>query len=79
VPDGLDVLVRHGPLRGRSDVERFGCASLPRKLWRLSRRPRVHVYGHMHGGYGTEWLGFYGLQRGLLRLISGEVGIWAWM
>jgi Icc-related predicted phosphoesterase len=50
VPAGIDVLVTHGPPRGIGD-EGFGCEDLRRELGRI--RPRLHVFGHVHDGYGT--------------------------
>ncbi|KAJ5782255.1 hypothetical protein N7457_004029 [Penicillium paradoxum] len=60
VPDGIDVLVTHGPPRGHLDLLRFGCVHLLGELWRV--RPRLHVFGHIHEGAGTEWISFDGLQ-----------------
>jgi predicted phosphohydrolase len=54
IPAGIDVLVTHGPPEkildrtiGREDV---GCGDLLRELERV--RPRLHVFGHIHEGYG---------------------------
>ena len=52
----VDVLVSHGPPRYRLDRtepgENVGC----KHLWRAVRRcrPRVHVFGHVHAGFGAE-------------------------
>lgn len=60
IPDSgqVDVLITHGPpygicdqsLPGRS--EHFGCSDLARQI-EISQ-PLVHVFGHIHGGYGTH-------------------------
>ena len=46
----------HGPPLGRGDVtkgNRVGCVSLMREV--QSRvRPRLHVFGHIHEGYGVS-------------------------
>lgn len=57
VPAGVDVLVTHGPPRGildrvLPDGQAVGCPHLGRMIER--RRPRVHVFGHIHEGYGRE-------------------------
>lgn len=61
IPDGVDVLVTHGPPLGHLDPApedasvRIGCPDLLGALHRV--RPRLHVFGHIHGGYGTARLG----------------------
>lgn len=60
IPDKVDILVTHAPpagtplarlLSGR-DV---GCARLRERV--LAVQPKVHIFGHIHEGYGTErWL-----------------------
>lgn len=54
IPAGLDVLVTHGPPAGHGDrVLRgpdVGCEDLLEAVRRTG--PRVHVFGHIHEGYG---------------------------
>lgn len=54
VPDGTDILLTHGPPAGIRDRtaggDDAGCADLLRELDRI--RPRLHVFGHIHEGYG---------------------------
>lgn len=55
IPDGIDVLITHGPPMGVMDrclpnSEYLGCAELSRAVVRV--RPKVHVFGHIHPGYG---------------------------
>lgn len=55
IPEGLDVLITHGPPRGILDTsirggEHCGCDDLLELV--KFRKPRVHVFGHIHGGYG---------------------------
>jgi predicted phosphohydrolase len=56
VPAGVDVLVTHGPPMGMLDVtsagEAVGCEELEKAMERI--RPRVHVFGHIHEGYGSK-------------------------
>ncbi len=70
IPPGTDVLVTHGPPHGIGDrvngpVPRMlgalisggrhvGCEELRAAVLRL--RPRLHVFGHIHEGYGTQSL-----------------------
>lgn len=58
VPDypGVDLMLTHGPPLGVLDAvvrggERVGCESLMNAVRRA--RPRLHVFGHIHEGYGA--------------------------
>lgn len=52
---GTDVLITHGPAQGHGDLtargERAGCQDLLDAVRRV--RPRLHVCGHIHEGYGA--------------------------
>lgn len=56
IPEGLDVLVTHGPPRGVGDMTlrgaTAGCDALRARVVRV--RPRLHVFGHIHEGSGTH-------------------------
>ncbi|MFO0983590.1 MAG: metallophosphatase domain-containing protein [Planctomycetota bacterium] len=56
IPDGVDVLMTHGPPHGIQDRvqdgELVGCADLRAALARV--RPRLHVFGHIHEAYGQQ-------------------------
>src|SRR5579863_4162194 len=56
MPNGIDILITHSPPVGILDVE-YGTqvhAGDPEFLKAAIRvRPRLHVFGHIHGGYGT--------------------------
>lgn len=56
IPDGVDVLITHGPPNGRGDLtanlERAGSTPLRAAVTRA--RPRLHVYGHIHEGHGKR-------------------------
>jgi Icc-related predicted phosphoesterase len=59
IPDGIDILVTHGPPKGILDrVHRggeVGCEELREALRRI--RPRLHVFGHIHEAYGQLHVG----------------------
>jgi len=57
IPEGLDVLITHGPAHGVQDQispvlggEHLGCEELMAAVNRV--KPKIHVFGHIHGGYG---------------------------
>jgi Icc-related predicted phosphoesterase len=56
ISEGLDILITHGPPLGILDhgplsERREGCPQLLEAVFQA--RPRVHVFGHVHHGYGT--------------------------
>jgi len=57
VPDDVDVLVTHGPPKWHLDVAAnggLGCEHELRECWRV--KPTLHVFGHVHSGYGMEYI-----------------------
>jgi predicted phosphohydrolase len=57
IPDGLDILITHGPPINIHDQisphlgsEHLGCEELLKAV--EQKKPKIHVYGHIHGGYG---------------------------
>jgi Icc-related predicted phosphoesterase len=57
IPAETDVLVTHGPPFGILDKEsilatHMGCERLTKAVLGIS--PLLHVFGHVHGGYGRE-------------------------
>ena len=59
IPEGIDVLLLHGPPRGAGDMtinqERIGSPSLGKRIEAV--QPRLVVCGHNHGGYGRYMIG----------------------
>lgn len=55
IPEGLDILVTHGPPLAIRDRTLYGELAGDRLLWeRIEQvKPRLHVFGHVHGEYGT--------------------------
>jgi len=56
IPEGIDILVTHGPPKGHGGTtlsgEDVGCPKLLDAIKRT--KPLVHVSGHIHEGYGVE-------------------------
>lgn len=73
IPGNVDILVTHGPPRAHLDLN-FGCVHLLDELWRV--RPRLHIFGHVHEGAGTEWLRFDALQKTYEDIIVSGGGFW---
>lgn len=55
IPEDTDVLITHCPPYGYGDKlendVRVGCKDLLATIKRIE--PKVHIYGHIHNGYGT--------------------------
>ena len=56
IPADTDIVVTHGPPYGILDrepgsIHRQGCTELRLAVMRL--QPRLHVFGHVHSGYGV--------------------------
>jgi Icc-related predicted phosphoesterase len=55
IPEGVDILITHGPpnkILDRTPQGDFaGCEELRRKVEEI--RPKAHIFGHIHCGYGT--------------------------
>lgn len=73
LPPDIDILVTHTPPKSHLDLG-FGCRSLLRELWRLPKKPCLHVFGHLHGGHGQQTALFDGCQRQYERLIDENQG-----
>jgi Icc-related predicted phosphoesterase len=59
IPDDTDVLITHGPLWGILDSSEVtngsvGCEDLHDAVFDRVQ-PKVHVFGHIHGGYGHKF------------------------
>jgi hypothetical protein len=46
------------------------------ELWRLKRRPVLHVFGHAHEGYGVENATFDSAQRAYDNVMMSKGGFW---
>jgi predicted phosphodiesterase len=74
VPNGTDILVTHGPPRAHLDLLKLGCPHLLSEVWRV--RPALHIFGHVHEGYGQEWLYYDGVQAAFERMAVAGGGLW---
>lgn len=54
IPDGIDILLSHGPMRGKGDTVRgagpVGCPGMLDVVAQV--KPKVFVCGHIHEGFG---------------------------
>lgn len=73
VPEGIDVLITHGPPIAHLDLLKLGCGHLLQTLWRV--QPRLHVFGHVHEGAGTEWVSFDKIQLAYETTIVARGGV----
>ncbi|KAJ4376238.1 hypothetical protein N0V83_001521 [Neocucurbitaria cava] len=74
IPADTDILITHGPPKGHLDAGHLGCKYLLDEIWR--KKPRLHVFGHVHDGYGIEWVQFDKLQRAYENIIDAGGGLW---
>ncbi|KAL6718336.1 hypothetical protein ACLMJK_004425 [Lecanora helva] len=75
VPRDTDVLVTHTPPRHHLDLPGgLGCEFLLKEVWQV--KPKVHIVGHVHAGYGREYCYWDEAQRSFEMLCArGETGI----
>lgn len=54
IPNDTDILITHGPPHGILDEcpIHMGCADLRKRIEKV--KPRLHVFGHIHEGYGEH-------------------------
>ncbi|RWA12339.1 hypothetical protein EKO27_g2780 [Xylaria grammica] len=74
IPTDTDILITHGPPRAHLDLTTLGCPHLLQELWRV--HPVLHVFGHVHEGYGHEWVRFDSFQAAYERAILMGGGFW---
>jgi Icc-related predicted phosphoesterase len=62
IPEDTDILITHGPAQGYVDTSGppwneplLGCELLIEKIKKI--KPKIHVCGHIHGGYGYMFNG----------------------
>lgn len=59
IPRNLDVLITHGPPKQMLDLTREGdfAGDADLLIATLFKEPKIHVFGHIHEGYGMRRLG----------------------
>lgn len=70
IPPVTDVLVTHGPPFSHLDLNGTGCYALLAALWRV--RPRLHVFGHIHGARGIELVKWSRAQKAYEDVCAGR-------
>lgn len=60
IPENIDILITHGPSFGILDKvidrqDNLGCELLAERLKIV--KPKIHVFGHIHSGYGYKFDG----------------------
>jgi len=73
IPGNTDILITHGPPAHHLALE-YGCLALLDAIWKL--RPKLHVFGHIHAGRGTETINWTDGQRKYEKIAGGEGGRW---
>ncbi|KAG5646153.1 hypothetical protein DXG03_004206 [Asterophora parasitica] len=67
IPPTTDILITHGPPLHHLDLG-VGCPALLSTLWHI--QPRLHVFGHIHGARGIEFLPFTRAQAAYERVCA---------
>jgi Icc-related predicted phosphoesterase len=64
IPADTDILVTHGPAQGHLDASgppynepNLGCPLLRNHIDQSEAKPKIHVCGHIHGGFGYKFDG----------------------
>ncbi|KAK0615086.1 Metallo-dependent phosphatase-like protein [Bombardia bombarda] len=73
IPEDVDILITHGPPKAHLDLMGLGCEHLLREVWRV--KPKLHVFGHVHAGYGLEVLRFGALQEAYEGVVVSRGGM----
>lgn len=72
IPEDTDILITHGPPKAHLDLGHMGCLFLRRALWGMKHKPLLHVFGHIHGGYGEDVALWDSFQRAYEAVMDGE-------
>ena len=74
VPDDMDVLVTHMPPFAHLDIDGGGDKFLLQEVKRV--KPRLHVFGHLHGGHGREEVRWDEFEDALDKLMGRKGSVW---
>ncbi|KAK4913890.1 hypothetical protein LTR49_017816 [Elasticomyces elasticus] len=75
IPEDANIVVTHSPPRFHLDIAAWGDDFLLQEIWRV--RPRLHVFGHLHAGYGQEVVAWDRVQDLYERICGGSDGVLA--
>lgn len=70
----VDILLTHTPPKGHMDLN-HGCDMLLDEIWRLKKKPSLHVFGHIHAGYGKQTAFFDKFQLMYENIMRGDTSI----
>ncbi|KAL8929436.1 MAG: hypothetical protein Q9172_000487 [Xanthocarpia lactea] len=71
IPRSTEVLITHTPPRHHLDLPHgMGCEFLLKEVWQV--RPTLHVFGHVHCGYGREGVFWDEGQKAFERVCSRD-------
>lgn len=74
MPYDTDILITRMLPCGHLDIDGFGDKFL---LWEVRRvRPRLHVFGHFHAGYGRDELHHDSFEMIYEAVMGGQTGFW---
>ncbi len=74
VPEETDLLITHMPPFAHLDIDGFGEEQLLREVQRV--RPRLHVFGHLHAGYGQDELHYDSFEAIYEAVMRHQAGLW---
>jgi predicted phosphohydrolase len=74
IPEGTDVLITHMPPFAHLDLDGLGDEKLLSEVKRV--RPQLHVFGHIHAGYGRDELHYDSLEAIYEAVMRRKAGIW---
>lgn len=73
IPEDPDILLTHGPPEYHLDLDKLGCSYLREEI--QAKPPLLHVFGHIHAGYGKRTVVWDKFERAYERAI-GPGGSW---